>query len=123
MRLTAFQMEYLKNSIDEPEDEDEGYFFTDDMQASIAFDLDQLENTLEAVEKRIEEIEKQREKDGHDENIDLDELARLAVRSELLEQKCDELVALDNTLVPRLGDYEAYEISWKALDQSEANQE
>jgi len=114
---TEFQLAFIKSYMMEPHDEEEGWFFDRVALQKMPLHIAALEESIEQIDADAERLEvrlEERAAQGFD--VDHDELAKLVVKAELFEAKAEELQALYAALKAAMEDYDAFEVTWEALE-------
>lgn len=117
LQVTDFQLEFLKSYMLEPTDEDEGWYFDDIALAKMPLHIAALEKATNDIDIEAERLEvKLEERAAQGFDVDHDSLAKLVVKAELFDAKTEELRQLHQAVRQAMGDYDAFELTWEALD-------
>ena len=113
--ITAFELEFLKSQMSEPSEPDEGWYFSKEALAKMPLHIKAMHDAIDDVDEQAEDLEEKIENDKIPSAGDQERLAKLVTKAELLESKADELEELYKVMKEALEDYDAFEITWKAI--------
>lgn len=114
MQVTTFQLEWLKANSQPPLTPEEGWYFGKRQVARAKQGITHLDKEIETLDDHLDAIDELRTEQG-DEMVDMDELARMSVKADLLDTKREELDQLRQVMATQLNVYDAIEFTWKPL--------